>query len=812
MRFFPSRTQDLLILAVLPVAAAASGAAAQTPGIPLESLGQIENITRTTVLPLDSPPINGFVPQVVFGLSSEQDTQGTYLFSAVPSYTGTGVPLIPSASAHYSIATFDTGSDSHVIRYDELAPFDFAGEQLYGANEQEITGASGTETCDISDALGVYVTGFGNATSTAGTLSLDPSALVGQWNIPILSTRSSPQSALPNIIGSPMIAQHEAVIRNSLTRRINYNGTVYRSPEVDFEPLDTPETSDYVRFSNTDVLSGNGVAADPAYLPNVLGNNWANDPLSPGFWANLYTNVTVGRSGSGTTDQFLFDTGAEVSVISKATANALGIKTGGSSPTPPDFYVDIAGVGGSTTHVPGFYLSSLSVLTSGGTVSWTNVPVIMLDLTDPRDFTGTLPGILGMNLFTDRDLIVNGGLSDPFVAFSEVPFTAKWNKGASGNWGEDTAWILGVPDAVDAPANFLTSSAPETINVDANYTVGSIHFDSSNSYTLSDSGRLTLQTSAGPASIHVSTGSHAITAAVTVASDTAIAVDPSAATLTMGSLTNNGYTLTKSGPGTLTITGAQSNASGSSFYANGGTTNFQTDAGSAASAHLTVNVGANLTFNATQHLAALNVSSNGRAKVTAGGSKVLYTGTLSIAGTGALDLADHDLVVNNGSFSTIESYVLAGYRDLPDSSASGIVSSTAQANGGLTILALFDNSLAGATDWPLGSGNSIPSNAIIGRYTYFGDSNLDGMVTGDDYGAVDANLGQTVAAGLSWLYGDMNFDGVVTGDDYASIDANLGLGVGNPLVGQSVPEPAGFAAILMAAAGGIRRRRKSPLY
>jgi hypothetical protein len=53
--------------------------------------------------------------------------------------------------------------------------------------------------------------------------------------------------------------------------------------------------------------------------------------------------------------------------------------------------------------------------------------------------------------------------------------------------------------------------------------------------------------------------------------------------------------------------------------------------------------------------------------------------------------------------------------------------------------------------------------------TYFGDANIDGQVTGDDYTVIDANLNTTPLAGLAWLSGDMNLDGSVTGDDYTVI-------------------------------------------
>ena len=103
-------------------------------------------------------------------------------------------------------------------------------------------------------------------------------------------------------------------------------------------------------------------------------------------------------------------------------------------------------------------------------------------------------------------------------------------------------------------------------------------------------------------------------------------------------------------------------------------------------------------------------------------------------------------------------------------------------------------------------------NAIIGKYTYFGDVNIDGQVTGDDYGTIDANLDTTPLPGVAWLQGDANLDGIVTGDDYGTIDATLGSGTGNPLSAQgsavAVPEP----TMLLPMLGGLfiaRRRRRN---
>jgi hypothetical protein len=208
----------------------------------------------------------------------------------------------------------------------------------------------------------------------------------------------------------------------------------------------------------------------------------------------------------------------------------------------------------------------------------------------------------------------------------------------------------------------------------------------------------------------------------------------------------------------------------------GGTKTFSSDASTLAE-KLEALSGAVVNLNATQHLANLTVGTGSRVNVGANGSRTLFADTLSITGTGDLDLNDNDLVVNNGNFATIRALVLQGFGN---PSGPGISSST---SNGSQILALFDNALVGLGTW---NGQPIGANAIVGKYTYFGDVNLDGQVTGDDYTVIDSNLNTTPPAGYAWLSGDANLDGIVTGDDYTTIDSNLNLGVGNPLGASSV--------------------------
>jgi hypothetical protein len=150
-----------------------------------------------------------------------------------------------------------------------------------------------------------------------------------------------------------------------------------------------------------------------------------------------------------------------------------------------------------------------------------------------------------------------------------------------------------------------------------------------------------------------------------------------------------------------------------------------------------------------------------------------FSSAVSVHPSAKLDYLNNDFIYKYGAsspYTMLRQLVIQGFGNNP-----GITSSTST---GAEILALFDNALVGGGSW---NGIGIGLKTIIGKYTYFGDANVDGQVTGDDYTVIDANLNTTPPVGLEWLSGDMSLDGSVTGDDYTVIDANLGLGVGMPL-------------------------------
>jgi hypothetical protein len=357
-----------------------------------------------------------------------------------------------------------------------------------------------------------------------------------------------------------------------------------------------------------------------------------------------------------------------------------------------------------------------------------------------------------------------------------------WNTNASGNWGTGSNWWNGTAPSGTSSEAVLGSiiTAQRTVTMDAAKTVGTLTIDSAISYVIGGSNTLTVQGAAGTGVIRAYVGSHTISAPLTLVGNTQISLAPLIdgrpnPTLTIsGTLNANGGTIQKQGPGTLIV----NNIRNSGLEVQAGKVRIATNGGNAGVSHLT---------------------------------------SLSISAGATLDLNDNDLVVDysGGSpFGTIQNLVLNGYAPGPDSTKTGIVSTTSQNTGGNTILALFDNALAGFGQWPTGSGMTVPANSVIGKYTYLGDTNMDGQVTPQDYTAVDSNLGTTgLDPGIAWFYGDTDFNGSVTPQDYTAIDSSLGMGVGQPLTVASlsvaaVPEISSAGAVVAVGLSLLGKRRR----
>jgi hypothetical protein len=278
-------------------------------------------------------------------------------------------------------------------------------------------------------------------------------------------------------------------------------------------------------------------------------------------------------------------------------------------------------------------------------------------------------------------------------------------------------------------------------------------------------------------------------------------------------------TLTKVGPATVTVAGPQAPGTGASLNVQAGTANLNTDAGADANtAHkLSVTVGgagSTVNFGATQHLAALTADANGLARLTGGGSKVLATNALTIAGstgawTGKVDLTDNDMVIRNGAagFATTYDQVKTGYNG---GAWDGLGISSSAANDGVTALAAIvnDDGYGSQIFSPTFDGIAVDSNSVIVKFTWYGDANLDGVV--DD--TTDYDLWSTGLAGFGtgWYYGDFDYSGTIDDTtDYDLWSTGLAFQTG-PLSGaggQPIPEPMTLGVLALGGLALLRRRR-----
>jgi len=302
--------------------------------------------------------------------------------------------------------------------------------------------------------------------------------------------------------------------------------------------------------------------------------------------------------------------------------------------------------------------------------------------------------------------------------------------------------------------------------------------------------------------------------------------------------TANGQSLTKTGPGILTVAGQQSHRAGAVLNVAAGTVELTTDAGGAAklcNLTLSVSPSAAATLGSTQHLAAINLSTAASVKVT-GGAAVLAK-SLSISGgtapTGQIDIGKGLLAVDYPAGTTspladIRKWIIAG-RNGGIWDGTGITSTDVAASLPLLTQAvgyaenselLIPYTTFGKTD-PL----AVDSSTVLVRYTYAGDVNLDGRVDDDDVSVMSVKYDRGAGTSHTWAQGDiLGYDGLINDDDVSLMALTYGLGwkrgtlladspgltladmAGGPA---AAPEPATLALLALGALSALARRRGS---
>ncbi len=140
----------------------------------------------------------------------------------------------------------------------------------------------------------------------------------------------------------------------------------------------------------------------------------------------------------------------------------------------------------------------------------------------------------------------------------------------------------------------------------------------------------------------------------------------------------------------------------------------------------------------------------------------------------------------------------------------GITSSTA-ANDPTHLTALGvilnTNGTASQAWYSTFDGASVTSTDVLIKYTYYGDTNLDGVIDGSDYSRID-NGYLTHLTG--WASGDFNYDGVVNGSDYTLIDNAFNMQGAS--LAASIASPQAVATAQIAAPKISRTNESAPAH
>jgi hypothetical protein len=155
-------------------------------------------------------------------------------------------------------------------------------------------------------------------------------------------------------------------------------------------------------------------------------------------------------------------------------------------------------------------------------------------------------------------------------------------------------------------------------------------------------------------------------------------------------------------------------------------------------------------------------------------------GGLHLNDAAKLDLRTNSLIVDYAAagpspFASLTSQIALARGDSAAwDGPAGITSSTTATTSGLTTVGIAEAAAIyglAPTETIIVAGQTADGTSVVIKYTYAGDANLDGVVDGGDYGAIDNNVQIPGADG--YFNGDFNYDGLIDGGDYGIIDNNI---------------------------------------
>jgi len=218
------------------------------------------------------------------------------------------------------------------------------------------TGIGGDEYFNVSEPLYVGTLDSGSETPE----NPDIYSLNGPWRFQVNQEYVDPLLGESlDVLGIPVMAGKTVVI----TPIKDFN--IF--PELTGDEFGMMGTTAKIVDSNDGNIPGTDFQVSLRFEKYINPSNPLNIPPLPVLAYNpVIDNITVERGGLDSTGNWLFDTGAQISMISVSQGMRLGlVDSDGNAIVPVDFSVPIGGIGGEV-NLPGFTLDKLSVPTLNG--------------------------------------------------------------------------------------------------------------------------------------------------------------------------------------------------------------------------------------------------------------------------------------------------------------------------------------------------------------------------------------------------------------------------------------------------------------